>query len=274
MIRFTGPFGLNEPIAELRMYTDGTPLVKTQGWDRIVNKADTMVVQPISMTEFVTAMFLAESVVDAKFDAGATPLSRLVLPYLPGARQDRINPTGDVLFTARSVARMINRVGFERVVTLDPHSRVMPSFCSEMVEYPLSRVAQFLPGGHTVIAPDAGAVLRANEVASAIGSNVICATKERDVSNGKLSNFSVDVEPGNHYLVVDDICDGGGTFLGLGEKIKEQGATADLYVSHGIFSKGTDELRRYYENIYTTNSFVGNREGVRVIPVMKDMETY
>ncbi len=60
---------------------------------------------------------------------------------------------------------------------------------------------------------------------------------------------------GKTPIVVDDICDGGATFLALAQKLKLSGANKPyLFVSHGIFSKGTSELLRWYERIGTTNS--------------------
>ena len=63
--------------------------------------------------------------------------------------------------------------------------------------------------------------------------------------------------------------------MGLGEKIREQGAFADLFVTHGIFSKGTDELKKIYKNIYTTDSrYIDERNDVYFINVVEDMENY
>jgi ribose-phosphate pyrophosphokinase len=126
-----------------------------------------------------------------------------------------------------------------------------------------------------VIAPDKGAHDRAEQMADALGLDVTYGSKVRDVATGRLSDFEITVEPGKHYLVVDDICDGGGTFIGLGEKIREQGAFADLYVTHGIFSKGTTELKKIYKNIYTTDSRIRcERNDVYNIRILKDMENY
>lgn len=270
-IIFKGPDDyVSDPIS-IGMYSDGTPLVKTEDFENIVEHADTMILRPSNLNEFVVAMFLIDAINMADGD-----ISILVLPYVPGARQDRSNPTGDVLFAAWSVAEMINQRSFSRVVILDPHSEVTPTFINNVVIYPLEEVATKLWHGYSgVIAPDKGAHNRAKEVADALGLDVTYGSKVRDVSTGRLSGFDVTVEAGKHYLVADDICDGGGTFVGLGEKIKEQGATADLYVTHGIFSKGTDELKRIYDNIYTTDSRdFHERNDVNVIRVVEDMENY
>ena len=60
----------------------------------------------------------------------------------------------------------------------------------------------------------------------------------------------------SRYVVVDDICDAGGTFLGIAKMLNNYNPTAtlELVISHGIFSKGIDELLKHYSTIYTTNS--------------------
>jgi len=57
-------------------------------------------------------------------------------------------------------------------------------------------------------------------------------------------------------LIVDDICDGGGTFLGLAKELKSKNA-GKLYlaISHGIFSKGFESLAKDFQKIFTTDSF-------------------
>lgn len=278
-IRFTGSDNMSEPITRQEMYSDGTPRIKTAGWDRIVRKADTVIVQAESLMEFVNAMFLVDAI-DTQHHAMAG-ITKLVLPYIPGARQDRVNPTGDVLFTLASVADMINVRQFDEVIVLDPHSAKASELIHRMREYPLENVVKQIPTKYAgVIAPDKGAKNRAERVAAALGVPIFLGGKTRDVATGKLTGFTLqplsnvfsDGRP-PHYLVADDICDGGGTFIGLAEKIAEQGATADLYVSHGIFSKGFTDLDKAFKNVYTTDSFAG-REGAKVIPVVKDMENF
>ena len=258
-------------VDSIKMYSDGTPMVKHERWDEIV-ASGTMVTVVSDLQEFIVAMAMATSVRSA-----GGRISTLILPYLPGARQDRINPTGDILFTSRFVADLINAQGFDKVVSVDPHSPTMPSMIENFVEYPLENVAMDLWPGYTgIIAPDEGARGRAHRVSLIMGKPVYYGSKVRDVSNGRLTGFDVEPLPkGGHFLVVDDICDGGGTFVGLGEKIREQGAYADLFVTHGIFSKGLDDLAKYYKTIYTTDSrrFDGHN-GLLCIEVLNNMKRY
>jgi ribose-phosphate pyrophosphokinase len=103
-----------------------------------------------------------------------------------------------------------------------------------------------------------------------LGLPLLHGWKTRDVSTGTISGFGLEpCEPRGsaRVLVVDDICDGGGTFMGLGKVINDRLIKADLYVTHGIFSQGTLALAARYGTIICTDSIVAQREGVRVIPV-------
>jgi ribose-phosphate pyrophosphokinase len=66
------------------------------------------------------------------------------------------------------------------------------------------------------------------------------------------------------YVIVDDICDGGRTFIEISKTIHNVRPTAEIYlvVTHGIFSSGYDELNKYFSGIFTTNSVkdIGNME--------------
>lgn len=284
-ITFRGPDNFSVPINYVGLYSDGVPMVKTEGFDLICRMADTMVLKARDLNEFIVAMFLVDGMWKHQYEnKTGNYIENLVMPYIPGARQDRVNVDGDVLFTASSVANMVvDR--FSKCVVLDPHSPVVLKYLEYSnnpahkitYSYPLERVAAKMWQGYTgIIAADKGGQDRAEQFADAMGKPIFYGSKVRDVTNGKLTGFAVDDLPkGGHFLVVDDICDGGGTFIGLAQKIRDQGCYADLFVSHGIFSKGTAELKRYYKNIYTTDS----REQVRdldvlTINVVEDMVEY
>ena len=78
--------------------------------------------------------------------------------------------------------------------------------------------------------------------------------------------ISKEMEAFNKCLIIDDICDGGGTFIGLAKELKQKNA-GDLYlaVSHGIFSKGLEALNTYFTKLYTTDSFKTLEDGVKQI---------
>jgi ribose-phosphate pyrophosphokinase len=261
------------PILRQGIYSDGTPMVKVDDFSAMVRHTDTMTIRYEDMSEFVTAMFLVDAI-----RAHDGHIRNLILPYVPGARQDRSNPDGDVLITLASVAQIINNRMFGRVVILDPHSEKTTQLVHRAVVYPQFLVSRGLRdlGHHGIIATDKGGKARAEAMAKALRLPVFYGGKTRDTSTGRLSGFTLEPIPYGHYLVVDDICDGGGTFIGLADKIHEQGSTADLFVSHGIFAKGTRGLLDRYGMIYTTDSLIGSDcdSTVTVLPLIKEMESY
>jgi ribose-phosphate pyrophosphokinase len=187
----------------------------------------------------------------------------LEIPYLLGARSDRKFSKGSVNYIKTVIAPIINSLGVSSVIVQDPHSLAVEN-CINNVSFTsyLARMATnaSVNSGRrfVLVSPDEGAIKRTDEVASIVKPfKVVRCMKNRDISTGKIKNVSVladDLE-GLPCIVVDDICDGGATFLGLAEALKAKNA-GDLYlcVSHGIFSKGVDTLLQSYVEIHTTNS--------------------
>lgn len=186
---------------------------------------------------------------------------RLVLPYFPAARQDRLMTPGESL-ACKVYADLLNRLGLEEVVIFDPHSDVAPALldrCTRVTNHLfIQQVLAQLPERPWLVSPDAGAAKKVHELAKALGGqDVLECGKTRDPITGALSGYKVpsaDLQ-GRTCLVVDDICDGGGTFIGLGDELHRCGA-GDLHlaVSHGLFSKGTDALLQRYRSVFTTDS--------------------
>ena len=181
-----------------------------------------------------------------------------LIPYLPGARQDRGVPFG-----AKVYANLINAMDADEVVCFDPHSEVMPALVNNLrivysdtvIQKVLRRTIDEYAG---VICPDQGAHARTERVAAALGLPVYYAKKHRDFTTGKLSGFECEALPAaGKFLVVDDICDGGGTFRGLAAATGLPKDRLDLWVSHGVFSGDAAALNEHFGTIYTTDSHPG-----------------
>jgi len=262
-------------VTQQGLYSDNTPFVKVPWLEEAADMAEGITIKASSITELFSGLALATTINDMNFFA--RPIRTLVLPYIPGARQDRYNIKGDVLSSLSMVAELINSLKFDRVIVADPHSPAAYIYINNLVEYPLENIYERLWKGYTgVIAPDKGARMRAATAGNTLDLHLFQGGKVRDVSNGRLTGFEVEpLEAGGHYIVIDDICDGGGTFVGLGYKIAEQGAYADLFVTHGIFAKGTKDLKSYYKNIYTTDTHeFHSANEVMKFNVVEDMENY
>ncbi|HGM5491941.1 TPA: ribose-phosphate diphosphokinase [Serratia fonticola] len=192
--------------------------------------------------------------------------SLLELPYLPYARQDRHMTSGDS-FALKVFGQLLNTLAFDRVTVLDPHSEVAAAVINNMhiitqqqCMQHSSRLASLLTQQLFLMAPDAGALKKIHAVAAHFGiAQYGIMTKHRDVFSGDLTGFELlagDVQD-KDVLIVDDLCDGGGTFIGSAQVLRQAGArTVSLYVTHGVFSKGTAALlNQGIDNLYTTTSF-------------------
>lgn len=198
---------------------------------------------------------------DALRNMGVRKL-HLVLPYFPAARQDRLMVTGEAL-SVKVYANLINNQNYDSVSIFDPHSEVTPALlnnCKVIDNYEfIENVTQQLSKNLILISPDGGALKKIYKVAAHLQKyQVVEGSKSRDVKTGQLTGFKVYAEDlqGKDCLIVDDICDGGGTFLGLAQELKAKNA-GNLYlaVSHGIFSRGFEELEKVFTKIFTTDSF-------------------
>lgn len=197
---------------------------------------------------------------DSAHQAGHRAIAHI--PYLLAARADRGTPFG-----ARVYANMINAAGLDEVVVFDPHSPVAPSLVQNArIVYSAEVLAEVLREAgeahsySAVLAPDKGAVERASKAADALGLPLFTATKTRDFDTGKLTSFEVPQLPrSGRILVVDDICDGGGTFRGLATAAGIGRDRLGLWVSHGIFSGAAGELTGHFAQIFTTDSHPGAR---------------
>jgi ribose-phosphate pyrophosphokinase len=113
-----------------------------------------------------------------------------------------------------------------------------------------------------VVSPDAGAEKRASAFASRLHIPLIHAWKSRSVADGKISGFGHEPIPfGGKLLIVDDICDGGGTFVGLMDTLSCP--LSDLFVTHGLFSKGPQIVTSAFGNVFCTDSITLAHDGVR-----------
>ncbi len=199
----------------------------------------------------------------------------LVIPYFPAARQDRVMVPGEAL-TVKVYADLVNGQGYRSVTVFDPHSDVTPALIARARAVPnhgfVARCLEGIAEPYSLVSPDGGALKKIDKLAAYLGgADVVECSKRRDVATGALTDFIVyaDALDGRTCVVVDDIIDGGGTFLGLASALKARGAgRLYLIASHGIFSKGADALAAVYEKIFTTDSVrTLEHPGVVTVPV-------
>ena len=200
----------------------------------------------------------------------------LYVPYFMGARSDRRFTEGDVHYLKQVICPIINSQNFNAVLVLDPHSDVLEACLNNfekinnhtIVKHALTDIDN-KDGAQdriVLVSPDAGAYKKIFDVAQKFGINkIITATKVRDIKTGKILHTEIptlDQHEDLKYVIVDDICDGGRTFIELAKAIHGSRPTAKVYlvVTHGIFSNGFLELSRELERVYSSNSYSDRKD--------------
>lgn len=210
-------------------------------------------------------------------------VQHVCIPYLPYARQDRVAVPGDPI-AIEVLAELLATTGVRSFATVDAHSpAAVAAFAKVGASLTNVPMAPWL-ARHLMpllvradqpvwfVAPDKGARIRTAAAAAAVTRpdrpiGVVHCEKVRDPQTGKLQGFRVaDDSPrqlGTDPLVVvvDDICDGGGTFLGVAGALRTHYGPVPLHLwtSHGIHSKGLDELATTFTTIGCTDSFRSGR---------------
>jgi len=196
---------------------------------------------------------------------------QLYTPYFMGARSDRRFMEGDANYLKQVICPIINSQKFESVTVLDPHSDVLEACLDnfvkinnhDIVKKALTDIDNKNNAQERIVlvSPDAGAYKKIFDVAQKFKINrIITATKVRDIRTGKILHTEIPVLDQHEdlkYVIVDDICDGGRTFIELAKAIHDSRPTAEVYliVTHGIFSNSFYELSKHIKKVYSSNSY-------------------
>lgn len=171
----------------------------------------------------------------------------LYMPYLPYARQDK-DIKNESTFAAHTFAKIINHMHFYSVTAYDPHSKQgthwLWPFQAVSPEQEIRKTIDEV-NPDALCYPDKGAANKYWEYLHDFHPRTLICDKTRDPSTGEIKGLEIiNGTPKNKkVLIVDDICDGGATFIGLALLLADKGAKEIyLHVSHGIFSKGTKPL--------------------------------
>lgn len=203
-------------------------------------------------------------------DMGASKV-HLYVPYFLGSRSDRKFQGGGINYLKQVISPIINNQKFDSVTVLDPHSDVLEACLNnynkisniELVRWSLTQIDNKNDAQSRIclVSPDAGAYKKIFDVAKEFGiNNIITANKVRDLKSGNILRTEIPVLDQHNdiaYVIIDDICDGGRTFVELAKVIKEGRPTAKVYliVTHGIFSAGFKTLNEYIDGTFCTNSY-------------------
>jgi ribose-phosphate pyrophosphokinase len=193
------------------------------------------------------------------------------IPYIPYARQDRVMVPGEPL-SIKVFANIINALQLNKVFVFDAHSEVSVALinnCHNIFNHNMVKhfIKQFNISDFVLVSPDLGAYKKVDKLAQKIEykGNIATGIKIRDLATGQITKSDVNTDNlnGKACIVVDDICDGGRTFIELSKALKEKNA-GDLYfiASHGVFSHNAIERLQEagYKSIGCSNSIAERTE--------------
>lgn len=180
------------------------------------------------------------------------------ISYLMSMRMDRVMEFTRP-FSLKIVVDILKNLGAFDINVLEPHSdRVLNlgDYISSIngLNY-LYKIDIDLPD-YLVILPDKGAKDRYY-----IYNGTLNCSKIRNSETGKLIGFSIDnpdLLESDHrpLLVIDDLCDGGGTFAGISNEIRKYtDRELNIFVTHMVNEKGVKTLSDNYDKVYFTNSY-------------------
>ena len=224
--------------AEIKNFADNEIFVRI---NENVRGEDVFVIQSTSKPANDNLMELLICI-DALVRASASRITA-VIPYYGYARQDR-KTDGRTPISAKLVANLIAKAGADRVLTMDLHAGQIQGFfdvpTDNLVAMPV--IESDIRMAHSsnnvmVVSPDVGGVVRARNLANRLGVDLAIVDKRRpEAGKSEVMNIIGDVS-GRHCIMVDDICDSGGTLVNAAKALKDKGASGvSAYVTHGVLS--------------------------------------
>ncbi len=189
------------------------------------------------------------------------------IPYIPYARQDRVMVKGEPL-SIKVFANIINSFQLNKVIVFDAHSDVSVALidrCENMTNYEMVNYiikSELKYNEFVLVSPDIGAYKKIEKLGKYTGCKNALAVgmKVRNLDTGDIIKSEVithDEDQDKPHIIVDDICDGGRTFIEIAAILKQKNITnLSLIISHGIFSHHAIEnlYDAGYKNIFSSNS--------------------
>ena len=199
----------------------------------------------------------------------------LHVPYMPYARQDK-EVSNTSTFNLEVIADLINSMKFTTVSSVDVHNpKHTKQLIKRFINVPVSDFhADVISSSEPdfIVFPDSGAADRYHDSGTAHIPKIVCE-KARDQLTGNIIGHKISggnlkyVGNPTKFLIVDDLCDGGATFISVATILRSANTPViiDLCVTHGLFSKGREHLlTNGIDRLYTTDSLTKNEDGYRV----------
>lgn len=187
--------------------------------------------------------------------------------YLLTMRMDRVISFNEA-YSLKIIANMINSINAKSVKILEPHSAKSIELInnSEGIynafnTFIINEQLQF-----AIVFPDEGAYSRYSEQFNYLkqfyceGMIAVICKKVRDVNTGKLLSFEISnpeiiTNRLRKFIVIDDLCDNGGTFIGISNLLSKWDIPKEIIITHMVNPNGITNLSTHYHKVFITNSY-------------------
>ena len=263
--------------SEVKSFADQEIFVRI---DENVRGEDVFVIQSTSFPANDNLMQLL-IMMDALRRASARRITA-VIPYFGYARQDRTTD-GRTPISAKLVANLISTAGADRVLTVDLHAGQIQGFFDIPTDNLFGSPVmvddikeRFGKDKIVVVSPDVGGVVRARSLAKRLDDADLAIVDKRRPEAGKseVMNIIGDVS-GKRCIMLDDMCDSGGTLANAAAALKEAGAkSVSAYVSHGVLSgKAVERIEKsVLDELVMTDTIAPSEaakksKSIRILPI-------
>ena len=166
-----------------------------------------------------------------------------VMPWFGYARQDKKSAPREPI-TSRVVARSLEAVGIDRVLTMDLHAGQIQGFFTVPVDHMTAQpmltqwfADQYDPAELVVVSPDAGRAKAARNFARKIGTEWAIMEKERPEQQVAEIGYVVGDVKDKIAIISDDMIDTAGTLCAAARTVLDEGAKSVIAcATHGVFS--------------------------------------
>jgi ribose-phosphate pyrophosphokinase len=248
--RIADKLGVELGPVTLRTFSNGEVYCR---YEESIRGADVFIIQPTCANPYRglsanDALMELVLMIDAAVGASAHRVIA-VTPWYGYSRQDKKSAPREPI-SARAVARMLEAVGADRVLTMDLHAGQAQGFFNVPVDHmtALMMLTQYFDDlglqDLVVVAPDAGRVKLNKKFASKIGAELAILDKERPAQQVAEIGYVIGDVRGRTAIIVDDMIDTAGTLRAAGQTVLDEGAARVFAAAtHAIFSGNA------YENI-------------------------
>ena len=180
--------------------------------------------------------------------------------YLMGMRMDRVMDFNRP-FTLKVILQILNLSHASYIGVYEAHSDIVysPRFGNKFYDLYVGNIYdKDIEDKYQVVFPDDGATKR---YAGEFEEPIITCSKIREESTGKILGIKIDNSEklnGKPLMIIDDLCDGGGTFCGIAECFRKIGISKDklnITVTHMVNPKGIENLSKNFNHVWFTNSY-------------------